>query len=72
VVGQFRLLQRLWRNAVDETTGEPTVVDSAPDEATLRALHKAIDGIGQDMAALRFNTAIAKLTELNNHVTKLP
>ncbi|MGI5352366.1 leucine--tRNA ligase [Streptomyces sp. CA-250714] len=71
VVGQFRLLQRLWRNAVDETTGEVTVVDTEPDEATLRAVHKAIDGVTQDMAGLRFNTAIAKITELNNHVTKL-
>ncbi|MGP3991160.1 leucine--tRNA ligase [Streptomyces sp. 3N207] len=71
VVGQFRLLQRLWRNAVDEATGEVTVVDTEPDEATLRAVHKAIDGVTQDMAGLRFNTAIAKITELNNHVTKL-
>ncbi|GHC51102.1 leucine--tRNA ligase [Streptomyces cinnamoneus] len=71
VVGQYRLLQRLWRNVVDENTGEVTVVDAGPDEATLRALHKAIDGIGQDMANLRFNTAIAKVTELNNFVTKL-
>ncbi|MFI8289977.1 leucine--tRNA ligase [Streptomyces sp. NPDC085614] len=70
VVGQYRLLQRLWRNIVDESTGEVTVVDSAPDEDTLRALHKAIDGVGQDMAAMRFNTAIAKITELNNHLTK--
>lgn len=71
VVGQYRLLQRLWRNVVDEATGEVTVVDAEPDEATLRALHKAVDGIGQDMANLRFNTAIAKFTELNNFVTKL-
>ncbi|MFI1012912.1 leucine--tRNA ligase [Streptomyces sp. NPDC020965] len=80
VVGQYRLLQRLWRNVVDESTGEVTVVEDASadgaggaggaDEATLRALHKAIDGVGQDMAALRFNTAIAKITELNNHLTK--
>ncbi|MFF7811013.1 leucine--tRNA ligase [Streptomyces sp. NPDC007945] len=70
VVGQYRLLQRLWRNIVDEATGEATVVDSAPDEDTLRALHKAIDGVAQDMAAMRFNTAIAKITELNNHLTK--
>jgi leucyl-tRNA synthetase len=70
VVGQYRLLQRLWRNVVDEATGEVTVVDTEPDEATLRALHKAIDGAGQDLAALRFNTAIAKITELNNHLTK--
>ncbi|WP_274558324.1 leucine--tRNA ligase [Streptomyces spiramyceticus] len=70
VVGQYRLLQRVWRNVVDETTGEVTVTEAEPDEATLRALHKAIDGAGQDMAGLRFNTAIAKITELNNHLTK--
>ncbi|MEU8586999.1 leucine--tRNA ligase [Streptomyces sp. NPDC048664] len=70
VVGQFRLLQRLWRNVVDETTGEVTVVDSEPDEETLRALHKAVDGVRQDLEGLRFNTAIAKITELNNHLTK--
>ncbi|EGE44592.1 leucine--tRNA ligase [Streptomyces sp. SID4928] len=70
VVGQYRLLQRLWRNVVDEATGEVTVVDAEPDEDTLRALHKAIDGVGQDMAGMRFNTAIAKVTELNNHLTK--
>ncbi|MEE1774291.1 leucine--tRNA ligase [Streptomyces sp. JV185] len=70
VVGQFRLLQRLWRNVVDEETGAVTVVDTEPGEETLRALHKAIDGVGQDMAGMRFNTAIAKVTELNNHLTK--
>lgn len=70
VVGQYRLLQRLWRNIVDESTGEVTVVDTEPDEDTLRALHKAVDGVSQDMAAMRFNTAIAKVTELNNHLTK--
>ncbi|QLH21734.1 leucine--tRNA ligase [Streptomyces sp. Rer75] len=71
VVGQYRLLQRLWRNVVDEATGEVAVVDAEPDEDTLRALHKAIDGVRQDMVGLRFNTAIAKITELNNHVTKV-
>ncbi len=71
VVGQYRLLQRLWRNVVDETTGEVTVVDTEADEETLRALHKAIDGVRQDLDGLRFNTAIAKVTELNNHLTKV-
>ncbi|GLP70040.1 leucine--tRNA ligase [Streptomyces sp. TUS-ST3] len=70
VVGQYRLLQRLWRNIVDEATGDVTVVDAEPDEATLRALHKAIDGVRHDLEGLRFNTAIAKVTELNNHLTK--
>lgn len=70
VVGQYRLLQRLWRNVVGEETGEVTVVDTEPGEDTLRALHKAIDGVGQDLEGMRFNTAIAKITELNNHLTK--
>ena len=34
-------------------------------------LHKTIDVVRTEMEALRFNTAIAKLVELNNHVTKL-
>lgn len=74
VVGQFRLLQRLWRNVVDEDTGEVTVTDVADsdvDADTLRALHKAIDGVRQDLEGMRFNTAIAKVTELNNHLTKV-
>ncbi|MEU4170047.1 leucine--tRNA ligase [Streptomyces sp. NPDC026665] len=70
VVGQYRLLQRLWRNVVDEATGDVTVVGSEPDEDTLRSLHKAIDGVRQDLEGMRFNTAIAKVTELNNHLTK--
>ncbi|MER7772079.1 leucine--tRNA ligase [Kitasatospora sp. NPDC096140] len=70
VVGSYRFLQRLWRNIVSETTGELVVTDETPDEATLRALHKAIDGIRADMAGLRFNTAVAKAIELNNYLVK--
>jgi leucyl-tRNA synthetase len=71
VVGQYRFLQRLWRNMVDEDTGECTVVDTPADDETRRLLHKTIDTVRTEMDALRFNTAIAKLIELNNHVTKL-
>ncbi|MET8703162.1 leucine--tRNA ligase [Kitasatospora sp. NPDC004723] len=70
VVGSYRFLQRLWRNIVDETTGELVVTEEEPDEATLRALHKAVDGIRGDMAGLRFNTAVAKAIELNNYLVK--
>ena len=71
VVGMFRFLQRLWRNVIDEQTGEPHVVDAPADEATTKLLHRTIAAVRADMEALRFNTAIAKLIELNNHVTKL-
>jgi leucyl-tRNA synthetase len=70
VVGSFRFLQRVWRNIVDEVTGATTVVDTPADEETRKAVHRAIDGVRNDMEALRFNTAIAKLIELNNHLTK--
>ncbi|PPK68074.1 leucine--tRNA ligase [Actinokineospora auranticolor] len=70
VIGAQRFLQRLWRNLVDEETGELRVTDAEPDETTLRALHKAIAGVHEDYANLRYNTAGAKLIELNNHVTK--
>ncbi|WP_019877958.1 leucine--tRNA ligase [Sporichthya polymorpha] len=71
VVGSFRLLQRIWRNVVDENTGEPTVQDRPVDVETARVLARTIDGVGRDMDNLRFNTAIAKLTECNNHLTRV-
>ena len=70
VVGAHRFLQRVWRLVVDETTGGTRVTDEAPDEATLRALHRAIDGVSDDYANLRNNTAAAKLIEYTNHLTK--
>ncbi|NUT08659.1 MAG: leucine--tRNA ligase, partial [Hamadaea sp.] len=71
VVGAQRFLQRVWRAIVDEETGEVTVVDEAPDEATQRLLHKTIAGVRDDMSELRFNTAVAKLIELTNGITRL-
>ncbi len=71
VVGMYRFLQRLWRNMVDETTGACTVVDTPADDDTRKLLHRTIDTVRVEMDALRFNTAIAKLIELNNAVTKL-
>jgi leucyl-tRNA synthetase len=72
VVGSLRFLQRLWRNVIDESTGAPTVTEDEPSAADLRALHRAIEGVGHDYAELRFNTALAKLIELNNTLTRLP
>ena len=69
VVGVFRLLQRIWRNVVDEDTGDITVTDDAPDDATLRALHRTIDAVRDGMENMRFNISIARITELNNHLT---
>jgi leucyl-tRNA synthetase len=70
VVGAHRFLQRLWRNVVDEQTGALRVSEDALDEPTLRALHRTVAGVHEDYAEMRYNTAGAKLIELNNHVTK--
>jgi leucyl-tRNA synthetase len=74
VVGAYRFLQRVWRLVVDESTGETRVADTAGqqelDTDTLRVLHRTIAGVAEDYAALRNNTATAKLIEYTNHLTK--
>ena len=70
VVGSQRYLQRLWRAIVDEYTGEVTVTDAEPDPETLTLLDRTIDGVRTDYAEMAYNTAIAKLIVLTNHLTK--
>ncbi|WP_299569565.1 leucine--tRNA ligase [uncultured Williamsia sp.] len=70
VVGAQRFLQRVWRLVVDEESGGVRLTDEAPAEDTMKALHRTIAGVREDYAALRFNTAIAKLIEYTNHLTK--
>ena len=69
VVGAQRMLQRVWRNVVDEHTGELRVCSDSPDDALRKLMHRTVAGVRADMQALRFNTAIAKITEFNNAVT---
>jgi leucyl-tRNA synthetase len=71
VVGAHRFLQRVWRLVIDEQSGELRVADNADlDTDTLRLLHRTIAGVSEDYAALRNNTAVAKLIEFTNHLTK--
>ncbi len=70
VVGSQRFLQRVWRLVVDEETGANHVLGDAADPATLSLLHTTIADVRTEMEAMRFNTAIARLIELTNHVTK--
>ncbi|MGZ8771027.1 MAG: leucine--tRNA ligase [Aeromicrobium sp.] len=70
VVGSQRFLQRVWRLVLDEETGDPRITDDDLDTTTLRVLHKTIDGVHADFDGMRFNTAVAKLIELTNHLTR--
>ncbi|WP_045824891.1 leucine--tRNA ligase [Williamsia herbipolensis] len=71
VVGAQRFLQRVWRLVIDEETGAVRVTDATPGEDTQKLLHRTIAGARDDYAALRDNTAVAKLIELTNHLTKV-
>ena len=70
VIGSHRLLQRVWRNLVDEHTGGLTVSQTEPDADLERMLHHTIASVTDAMSDLRFNSAIARITELNNELTR--
>ncbi|MEJ7727396.1 MAG: leucine--tRNA ligase [Actinomycetes bacterium] len=72
VVGSYRFLQRVWRVIIDEATGELRSLSEHSDPQTQRLVHRTIDGVRTDFAHLRFNTAVAKLIELTNSLTRMP
>jgi leucyl-tRNA synthetase len=68
-VGSQRLLQRIWRVVLDEETGAVRAADVDPDAETSRVLHRTIAAVRDGMTTARFNIAIARVTELTNHLT---
>jgi leucyl-tRNA synthetase len=75
IVGMSRFLNAVWRNLIgDDEAPNPTsrVTDSPIPEELERQMHHTIKKVGEDIAALRFNTAIAELIKLNNEMTRLP
>src|SRR3546814_1142586 len=64
IEGAWRFVQRVWR-LVDGTAP----ADGA-DADLDRKLHKTIAGVGEDIDALQFNKAVAKLYELVNAIEK--
>jgi len=68
MVGIFRFLQRAWRNHVDPETGAVLVTDEDPDDDLLRFTHRTIKAVTHDMEHLGFNTAVARMFELNNEL----
>jgi leucyl-tRNA synthetase len=71
IAGVYRFLQRFWRNVVDEDTGELRTSTEPADDETRRILHRTIGAVRADMGTLEFNTAIARLFELNNRLTQV-
>jgi len=69
IVGVFRFLQRAWRLAVDEKTGE-LLCAATVDPKIEKLLHRTIHKVGEDIERLSFNTAIAAMIELVNAATR--
>jgi len=55
IEGVRRFLDRVW----NVCTGPLT--DAPPDDATARAIHKTVKKVGEDIEAMRFNTAISAM-----------
>ena len=70
--GIHRFLHRVWGIVVDDPN--PEFAAAQPDPADVRTLerklHQTILKVTDDMAAFRFNTALASLMELNNMMMK--
>src|SRR5699024_3424849 len=71
IKGVHRFLQRLWRNFVDENSGELLITDNSAKEQLKRKTHKTIQRVTNAMESLSFNVAIAALIELNNELVAL-
>jgi leucyl-tRNA synthetase len=60
ISGVRSFLNRLWLATVDART------EGAPDEVVMRKLHQTIHKVGEDIARLSYNTAIAAMMDYMN------
>jgi leucyl-tRNA synthetase len=73
IVGMWRFLGSVYRNLVgDDEAAKPAKIvgQDAPVDLD-RQMHRTIKKVGEDIEALRFNTAIAELIKLNNEMGRL-
>ena len=68
-LGQPAACQRVWRAVVGDEDQKSLLADAA-DEGVERMLHKTIKKVGEDIEAMKFNTAIAAMMEFVNAVFK--
>jgi leucyl-tRNA synthetase len=72
IVGMSRFLAAVYRNLMGDEEDARRVVRIEPvaiEDSLDRQMHRTIKKVGEDIEALRFNTAIAELIKLNNEIT---
>jgi leucyl-tRNA synthetase len=71
VEGVFRFLNRVWRLYVtDEGALDPALRDGPVPAALDEVFHATVKKVGEDIEALRFNTAIAQMMIFVNELTR--
>ncbi len=72
IEGIVRFLKKVWREVIDrEGNRQGKIVDGEEtDSQTLRLLHETIKKVGEDIEALRLNTAISQMMIFVNHIQK--
>lgn len=75
VEGVYRFLARVWRLAmIEDQEGNwklsDAVTEGKASPEQLKALHKTIKKVSEDIEELKFNTCISALMELTNELTK--
>jgi len=70
VPGVHRFCRRVWRMICGDEDNQPILSDAEPSQDVERALHRLIKKVGEDIEAMKFNTAIAAMMEFLNTVFK--
>ena len=67
IEGCYRFVQRLWR-----VFGQYDAAATGDDKALDRKAHQVVDAVAQDIEALSFNKAVARIYELTSAIEKAP
>jgi leucyl-tRNA synthetase len=70
IEGTYRFLRKLWRLFFDQN-GNKVVVETEPNADELKALHKTIKKVEEDIANFSFNTSVSTFMICVNELTEL-
>lgn len=71
IEGVHRFLKKFWRLFFDDQTEQSIVTDEAPTAEELKALHKTIKKITEDIERFSFNTSVSQFMILTNELSDL-
>lgn len=71
IEGVHRFLKKFWRLFFDDQTEQSIVTDDAPTAEELKALHKTIKKITEDIERFSFNTSVSQFMILTNELSDL-